>query len=133
MLPSMEYYHSRTFLKHLGALLVVTTLGFATKLYNGHGARWFNNYAGGIFYEIFWVLLFLTIWPSLSLVRTAAVVFVLTSALEFLQLWNPPFLASVRSTFLGSALIGTTFVWWEFPYYLICCLLAIVLIGWLKA
>jgi len=124
----MGYYRSRTFLKHLGILLVITTLGFATKLYNGPGAWWFNNYD-----EVFWVLLVLAIWPSLSLFRIAAVVFILTSVLEFLQLWNPHFLAAVRNTFLGSALIGTTFVWWDFPYYLIGCVLAVILAQWLRA
>ena len=129
----MGYYRSPTFLKHLGVLLVVTTLGFGTKLYSGPGAWWFNNYAGGSFYEVFWILLVLTIWPALSLFRITAVVLLLTSALEFLQLWNPPYLAVVRNTFLGSALIGTTFVWWDFPYYLIGCVLAVISLRWLRA
>jgi hypothetical protein len=52
-------------------------------------------------------------------------VFLVTSALEFLQLWHPPFLQLIRSTFLGQTLIGTSFTWWDFPYYFFGCVL-----GW---
>jgi hypothetical protein len=37
--------------------------------------------------------------------------------LEFLQLWRPPLLQAVRSTFLGHALVGSSFAWSDFPYY----------------
>jgi hypothetical protein len=40
-----------------------------------------------------------------------------TYLLEALQLWHPTFLEKVRATFLGAALIGTTFTWWDFPHY----------------
>ena len=54
---------------------------------------------------------------------------VVTCALEVLQLWHPWFLEKVRSTFLGKALIGTTFVWWDFPHYFLGSLIGWV---WLK-
>ena len=37
-------------------LLVLTPLGFATKLYHGPAGLWVNNSFGGMFYEIFWCL-----------------------------------------------------------------------------
>jgi hypothetical protein len=46
-------------------------------------------------------------------------VLAITCALEVLQLWHPPFLQAIRSTFAGRALIGTTFVWWDFIYYIV--------------
>ncbi|ODS34777.1 MAG: hypothetical protein SCARUB_00037 [Candidatus Scalindua rubra] len=46
----------------------------------------------------------------------------ITCFLEFLQLWHPPFLESIRSTFIGSVLIGTTFTWWDFPHYALVAL-----------
>jgi len=61
-------------------------------------------------------------------VRVAVAVFAVTSALEVLQLWNPPLLAAVRSIFLGRTLIGTTFGWWDFPHYAAGALLAVVLL-----
>ena len=41
-------------------------------------------------------------------------VLAVTFALEFLQLWKPPFLQAVRSTFLGHVLIGSSFSWFDF-------------------
>jgi hypothetical protein len=33
--------------------------------------------------------------------------------------WDAVFLEEIRSTFLGMALIGTCFVWWQFPHYVL--------------
>jgi hypothetical protein len=106
----------------LAAILVlVVPLGFATKLYSGPGAGWARSHGGGILYEVFWILLVLFVWPRLSPVRVAGGVLVATSALEILQLFHPPFLEAVRATFLGHALIGSTFAWWDFPHYVVGC------------
>jgi len=45
----------------------------------------------------------------------------ITCSIECLQLWHPLFLESIRSTFIGGTLIGTTFSWWDFPHYAIGC------------
>ena len=109
------------------SLLVVTPLGFVFKFYSGPGNLWFNNYGAGVLYEIFWILLAFLFFPSKRSANVIPVsVFIITCILEFLQLWHPPFLAVIRSSFPGSALIGTTFVWWDFPHYVSGCL-----IGWI--
>jgi hypothetical protein len=59
-------------------------------------------------------------------------VFIITCALEFLQLWHPWFLEKIRSYYFGSALIGTTFTWWDFPHYAIGCILGWIVIKWLS-
>ena len=109
------------------SLLVVTPLGFAFKFYSGPGNCWLNNYGAGVLYEIFWILLTFLFFPSKRSANVIPIyVFTITSILEFLQLWHPPFLEIIRSSFLGSALIGTTFAWWDFPHYVLGCLL-----GWI--
>lgn len=109
------------------SLLVVTPLGFLLKLYAGPGRGWFNNYAAGVLYEIFWCLVLLFLWPHRKyMVKIAVGVFVVTSILEVLQLWHPWMLEKIRSTFLGRALVGTTFSWLDFPHYVLGCAL-----GWL--
>ena len=108
------------------SLLVVTPFGFAFKLYTGPGYWWFNNYGAGVLYEIFWILLAFLFFPSRRSANLIPIyVFVITSILEFLQLWHPPLLEIIRSSFLGSALLGSTFVWWDFPHYVFGCL-----VGW---
>ena len=104
-------------------LAVVTPLGFASKLYAGPGRQWVHDHAGGVVYEVFWILLVLLVRPRLSPWRVAGAVLLVTCALELLQLWNPPALAAVRASFLGHALIGSSFSWWDFPHYLLGSLL----------
>lgn len=109
------------------SLLVVTPTAFLFKLYSGPAQGWFNDYGAGVLYEIFWCLLFFYFWPRKEAITKIAVsVFSATALLEVLQLWHPWILEQIRSTFLGSALVGTTFVWWDFPHYVLGCT-----IGWL--
>jgi hypothetical protein len=78
-------------------------------------------------YEVFWILLAFFFFPTKrSAIRIPVCVFIITAILEFLQLSHPWFLEEVRSYFLGRALIGTTFTWFDFPHYAIGCV-----IGWL--
>jgi hypothetical protein len=112
--------------KILFSLLVVTPLGFCAKFYTGPGQEWLNNYAAGALYEVFWCLFLFLLWPRRELAAKIAVgVFAVTSLLEVLQLWHPWALEQVRATFLGRALLGTTFAWWDFPHYALGCAL-----GW---
>ena len=108
------------------SLSIVTPLGFASKSYQGIGQDWFNYYAGAILYEMFWIILIMLIWQKLSPLWVSVGVFLVTCFLEILQLWYPPFLEAIRGTFIGRTLLGTTFVWWDFLYYILGCL-----IGWL--
>jgi hypothetical protein len=104
-------------LAYATVLAVVVPLGFAMKVYTGPGAAWAADYAAGFFYVVFWVFLFLSAFPDSSPGIVTLWVLGITCALEGLQLWHPPFLEAVRSTFAGRALVGTTFAWWDFAYY----------------
>jgi hypothetical protein len=110
------------------ALLIVTPLGFATKSYPGPGSAWMQHYAGGVLYVMFWILVVLAVRPGLSPRRVAIAVFLVTSALEVLQLWHPAWLEALRAPFLGKALLGTTFAWWDFPHYALGAVAAVLLV-----
>lgn len=99
------------------SLVVIVPAGFYTKFYRGPGASWVNDSFDGVLYEIFWCLLAALFLPNVRPALIAAWVLTLTCILEFLQLWHPPFLESVRSHFLGAVILGTTFDWTDFPYY----------------
>ncbi|MDY7108817.1 MAG: DUF2809 domain-containing protein [Planctomycetota bacterium] len=105
----------------------MTPLGFAAKAYAGPARWWLNNVAASIIYELFFMLLVFLIIPRKKAITPIAVgVCAATIALEFLQLWQPPWLTAIRGTFPGRALLGTTFVWSDLPIYPLGCLL-----GWL--
>jgi hypothetical protein len=107
------------------ALLV--PLGIGSKLYTGPLEDWVRDSAGGFLYVMFWVFAVLAAAPRLHAGAVCVGVFLVTSALEFLQLWHPPFLTAVRSTFLGHALLGSTFAASDFLYYAAGCLAAYAL------
>jgi hypothetical protein len=102
----------------------VIPLGLATKAYTGIFEGWFHNYAGGIVYEIFWILLISLLFPQIQPVKIALGIFIATSVLEFLQLWQPAWLQTLRATFAGKTLLGGVFSWWDFPHYALGCGLA---------
>ena len=129
--PQLSNSHIVTrYLIHIyiaSSLLVVIPLGFLFKFYSGPGRWWFNDYGAGVLYEIFWILVVFFFSPTRkSANRVPIWVFTITSALEILQLYHLWPLEKVRSYFLGRALIGTTFTWWDFPHYAIGCM-----VGWL--
>ena len=112
------------------SLLIITPAGFLFKFYSGPAQWWFNDYGAGLLYEIFWILvLFFFLTNERALNKIPIFVFALTSALEVLQLWHFWFLEQIRSTFIGRALIGTSFSWWDFPHYAIGCAIGLM---WMK-
>lgn len=105
------------------SLILMIPIGLATKFYRGPFDTWLNHSVGGIFYEMFWILLGVAIWPRWQPGAVAAGVFLVTSFLEFLQLWHLPGLTVIRSTLIGRLLLGTTFDWSDFLYYIIGCVI----------
>ena len=108
----------------LAVLAVVTPLGLFTKFYSGPGSSWVASQAGGFLYVVFWVFVVLALFPRLSRLGVTLAVAIATSALEFVQLWHPAFLERIRASFLGHAVLGSTFAWSDFPYYAVGALAA---------
>ena len=99
------------------SLLVIVPIGFYGKFYSGPAAGWVNDSLGGVFYEIFWCLVLFLFFANGSPKIIATGVLIATCLLECLQLWHPPFLEAIRSHFIGRTILGTAFVWSDFPYY----------------
>ena len=126
MQPSLRFHC-------LMAMAAVTVFGFAMKFYPGPGRWWVNHWGpASVAYEIFFMFLACLAVPRRAAVTPVAVgVCVATCVLELLQLWQPPWLQAIRSTFLGAALLGNTFSWWDLPAYPTGCLLGWCLLRWL--
>lgn len=113
-------------------LVLIIPIGFYSKLYSGIVSDWVNNKLGGVFYEIFWCLLFYIIFTKSKPVYIAVGVFAVTSLLEFVQLINSSFLEIIRSNFIGQTIIGNSFTWSDFPYYVIGSLLGYLILTRIK-
>ncbi|HNX00136.1 MAG TPA: DUF2809 domain-containing protein [Candidatus Cloacimonadota bacterium] len=97
---------------------VIIVLGMGTKYYQGTFHEWVNGSLSGVVYSIFWCLVLSLpgIWKFKDI---ALVVFIVCCIIEFLQLWHPAFLTTIRSFQAGGALFGTVFQWKDFIYYAI--------------
>ncbi len=101
------------------SILIIVPLGIYSKFYSGQAARWVNDSLGGVLYVIFWCLFAFLFLSNTKPWKIATAVFAGTCFLEFLQLWHPAFLEYLRSNFMGRTILGTTFTWSDFPYYLV--------------
>ena len=103
----------------LGTVLVLLVpAGFLVKFaVPGAFGWWCRLYGAAVLYEVFWVVFLRLVFPQLAPVWCAAIVLVFTCILEVLQLWHPVWLEAIRATFLGAAVLGTSFDKWDFPHY----------------
>lgn len=113
-------------------ILVLIPLGFYTKYYIGPGHKWVFNSLGGLLYVLFWCLLTGLIFPKTKPFKIVALVFILTSMIEFLQLWHPPFLQEIRKSFIGKTLLGNSFNANDFIYYLLGSLIGFLILKWIN-
>jgi hypothetical protein len=98
--------------------VLLVPLGFYTKAYSGPASVWVHHSLGGVLYVLFFSLFFSILFPAARPWKIALPVFLGTCGLECLQLWHPPILESLRSTFLGAALLGNSFSWPDLGHYL---------------
>jgi len=119
----MKLSYKKRIVVLLLSILVIVPLGLLTKYYIGPAQYWVNYYLGGLFYEIFFCLLAALFFPVVRPWKIAASVFLITVLLEFLQLYHPAWLTSLRGFRLGHYLLGSSYNAWDFLYYLLGCLL----------
>lgn len=102
----------------LAALVLVIALGLLYDRFRAT-APGLNQELGGVLYVLAWSLGVFLLAPLAPTARWAPwIVGATTAGLEFLQLWQPPGLQALRATRLGALVLGTTFAWADFPYYL---------------
>jgi glycopeptide antibiotics resistance protein len=110
-------------------ILMVIPLGYFVRF--AGNSDW-NSTFGAIAYVVFWILFVQFLAPKASPKWTAIGVCLATCAIEFLQLWQPPFLQAIRATLPGRLVLGNTFLWDDFPPYFVGCFLGWILIKQLR-
>lgn len=117
----------------LASMIIIVPLGYVVRFSQGLNPAWLHDAFGSVAYEIFWILLFAFILPKVSPLRIAIGVCIATCAIEFLQLWKPPFLQAARSTLPGRLILGNTFVWADFPVYFVGSFLGWVWVRFIRS
>lgn len=123
-----DLYHNKGKLYTIISILIIVPIGFYSKFYSGVAKNWVNNSLGGVFYEIFWCLLFFLFANKKNPRLIALYVFICTCFLEILQLSKSSILQFIRTYYIGQVIIGTTFVWSDFIYYVLGVTLGLYLI-----
>jgi len=106
--------------------LLIIPIGLATR----KQPQWFYSliaiYGGDVFWSTMFFFLFRCFSPRVPLWKIALYTISFSVAIEVSQLYHAPWIDRLRATFLGSMLLGTTFVWSD-----IACYSAGTLLGWL--
>lgn len=122
----------RALIKTIVLIVIITALGFSAKLVPHGEATWLSNQLAGLFYVTELSLILYLFFPDHFIILLVIAAFLLTSLVEFMQLWHPAFLEPIRSSFLGHTIIGSTFSWLDFPWYVGGAVLGWLLLKWIK-
>ena len=115
----------------LVSLLAVVPIGLGLKFYSGPFRAFVNDWASSLAYECLWMLAAFLVFPRRSAILPIAVaVFLGTCVIEVMQLWHPPALEAIRSTFVGRCVLGTSFDPKDFAAYAVGCAIGGL---WLRA
>lgn len=110
----------------LAGMVCIVPLGYFVRFSKGLNAPLFQDIGGSLAYQILLMFGAAFLFPRLSLMKCAIGVFAFSCAVEFLQLWQAPFILEIRATWPGRVILGSTFVWADFPPYALGCML-----GWM--
>ena len=116
----------------LFCMVCVIPFGYLVRFSTQLQAPLLQDIVGSVAYQILLMMVIAFISPPLSLVKSAVGVFIVSSAIEFLQLCQAPFLVAVRATWAGRVIIGNTFLWSDFPPYALGCLLGWIILRAMK-
>ncbi|MGM0530678.1 MAG: DUF2809 domain-containing protein [Bacteroidota bacterium] len=122
----------KALIKTIVLIVIITALGFSAKLVPHGEASWISNQLAGLFYVTELSLILYLFFPEHFIILLVIAAFLLTSLVEFMQLWHPTFLEPVRSSFLGHTIIGSTFSWLDFPWYVGGAVLGWLLLKWVR-
>lgn len=97
-------------------MIIILPLGYWVR-FHSPAPEWLNDLLGSLAYQIFLMMLVALFLPKASLAWVAIWVCLFSCAIEFLQLWQPPWLQAIRATLPGRLILGNTFSWSDFPPY----------------
>ena len=77
----------------------------------------FGKYPGDVLWALAVFLGWMFLWPRKSMGSIAGVAFATSFAVEFSQLYQAPWINTLRGTAIGHCVLGTTFSWGDIAAY----------------
>ena len=125
--------HQRnSIIKTVVLIILVAALGVLAKLFPLEQAVWVCNHLAGTFYVVELALILHLVFPDHLSFLLAMAAFLITSVVEFFQLWHPGFLETFRASCIGHTILGSTFSWLDFPWYLAGAIIGWGLLQWIR-
>lgn len=116
----------------LAGMVCVLPLGYFVRFSKGLHAPLLQDIGGSLAYQILLMFGVAFLFPRLPLMKCALGVFAFSCGVEFLQLWQAPFIQEIRSTWPGRVILGTTFNRWDFPPYALGCGIGWIVLRFLR-
>ena len=113
-------------------IVLIAALGVLAKLIPNGNATWISNHLAGLFYVTELALILHLFFSEQLIGLLVLIAFLLTSVVEFFQHWHPHFLEPVRASFIGHTILGSTFSWLDFPWYVGGAALGWLLLKWVR-
>ena len=113
-------------------IILVAALGVMAKILPAGQGNWISNHLAGTFYVVELSLILFLIFPDHFSFVIVTAAFLLTALVEFFQNWHPDFLEPFRASFVGHTILGSTFSWLDFPWYLAGAFFGWLLLQWVK-
>lgn len=115
----------------IGIALIIP-LGYSVRFSTALKMPLLQDIVGSLAYQVLIMLMVAFFYPRTSLVKIAVWVWIASSVGELLQLWQPPLLQAIRSTWLGRVVLGNTFTLSDFPPYAMGSFLGWLGLKWLR-
>ncbi|TCO79483.1 ribosomal maturation YjgA family protein [Marinisporobacter balticus] len=98
-------------------IIIVISLGIASRYFSVYLARWIAKYAG----DVLWGLM-VFLWVGFSLKDRSTrfvgrIALIFSFFIEITQLYHAPWIDSIRKTFIGGLVLGFGFLWSDLICY----------------
>ena len=98
-------------------MLFVVILGLASRRYPENLPEFISTYAGDTLWALMAFLLIGFLFPSLSILKVAAIALFFSFFIEFSQLYHAPWIDDIRQNRLAALVLGRGFLWSDLVCY----------------
>ncbi|MCX7174118.1 MAG: DUF2809 domain-containing protein [Proteobacteria bacterium] len=116
---SGRHTYSRSRYSYAAAVMVVIALGLASRKFPGLFPAALEKYPGDALWALMVFVALCAFLPNAKTWRLAAFALLASYAVEFSQLYQAPWIDSIRSTTLGHLVLGSGFSWVDLLAYAI--------------